>query len=605
MAEVIFRYINGVLRPITVNKVLAGQGAGAQRHRQVPKQTLAPGHYRTAEAFTVPNASCQLCGAQVFYYEHPNGARVLFDELGPPWPKHPCYEAGQIGKSATSPKMQGKAAHKPQPSKSLKLQKVKQSPNWAKLGWQPLVYEKDVLLQSGQALRVQARASDLRVRFEIPLTKLQKHGIAQHRVKDLLMLAKVESGAASVQLHDGVTAIALRGVVTDNHADSTGKSTQKPTMLPLSQKQLQSLTKLDGPLRCYQDNDWQVELVHASCPFTVTFKEKAFQHLVPVTHRLEVWVSKPSKKGNQVVYILDRLSRQFVTAVIPASGLRDQNTRITAESTSVLTRQKESTVDSFELLQNVSISSDSKTAKIVSGTLGDRSVNLMVANKLFRMGELPDCFAQGKLQILLRPVEKFETSQGTDAIITGYWFYVKNAGEKMPKNPRGLASAYQPRSRDEAHLQVADTQPSEHEKPETVILKKRIRVGLKAIDFTNAKQIVIDVMEQQTLHRLRLRSNSDEIRERVESLLLNPTNRKLHLVQHSEQSYAVYIDRRFLAIAIEVTAPQPTVGLTGVTESFKGNTRSIASIVKHKAHLDAHTLGAALLDAVKSPGKGN
>lgn len=41
-------------------------------------------------SFTVPNARCPVCGAQVFYYCNEFGSSVFFDELGPPWTKHPC-----------------------------------------------------------------------------------------------------------------------------------------------------------------------------------------------------------------------------------------------------------------------------------------------------------------------------------------------------------------------------------------------------------------------------------------------------------------------------------------------------------------------------------
>jgi len=40
--------------------------------------------------FVNPNAECPVCGAQVFFYQNALGSRVYFDELGPPWPKHPC-----------------------------------------------------------------------------------------------------------------------------------------------------------------------------------------------------------------------------------------------------------------------------------------------------------------------------------------------------------------------------------------------------------------------------------------------------------------------------------------------------------------------------------
>lgn len=46
--------------------------------------------------FVRPNATCPLCGAQVFYYESSDGGKVWFDELGPPWPKHPCMDSVSV-----------------------------------------------------------------------------------------------------------------------------------------------------------------------------------------------------------------------------------------------------------------------------------------------------------------------------------------------------------------------------------------------------------------------------------------------------------------------------------------------------------------------------
>jgi len=37
-----------------------------------------------------PNADCPVCGSPVFFYQNAAGSRVFFDELGPPWPRHPC-----------------------------------------------------------------------------------------------------------------------------------------------------------------------------------------------------------------------------------------------------------------------------------------------------------------------------------------------------------------------------------------------------------------------------------------------------------------------------------------------------------------------------------
>lgn len=48
---------------------------------------------KSYESYTIPNASCPVCGDFVFFYQSPDGGRVFFDELGPPWPKHPCTDS--------------------------------------------------------------------------------------------------------------------------------------------------------------------------------------------------------------------------------------------------------------------------------------------------------------------------------------------------------------------------------------------------------------------------------------------------------------------------------------------------------------------------------
>lgn len=45
---------------------------------------------QTHESYINPNAACPVCGAPVYFYQASSGGRVFFDELGPPWPKHPC-----------------------------------------------------------------------------------------------------------------------------------------------------------------------------------------------------------------------------------------------------------------------------------------------------------------------------------------------------------------------------------------------------------------------------------------------------------------------------------------------------------------------------------
>jgi hypothetical protein len=44
-------------------------------------------------SYVNPNATCPACHASVYFYQSPDGGRVYFDDLGPPWPKHPCTDS--------------------------------------------------------------------------------------------------------------------------------------------------------------------------------------------------------------------------------------------------------------------------------------------------------------------------------------------------------------------------------------------------------------------------------------------------------------------------------------------------------------------------------
>ncbi|MGO7554287.1 hypothetical protein [Rhizobium johnstonii] len=45
-----------------------------------------------AGCYINPNARCPVCGTAVFFYSNQFGSKVYFDDLGPPWPKHPCTD---------------------------------------------------------------------------------------------------------------------------------------------------------------------------------------------------------------------------------------------------------------------------------------------------------------------------------------------------------------------------------------------------------------------------------------------------------------------------------------------------------------------------------
>jgi hypothetical protein len=88
-------------------------------------------------SFVNPNAKCPICGEPVFYYESPYGGKVYFDSLGPPWPKHPCFDSPISKKCLISHKHQNK---------------------WQEESWLPFqtkvidVYENSILKISGLQL---------------------------------------------------------------------------------------------------------------------------------------------------------------------------------------------------------------------------------------------------------------------------------------------------------------------------------------------------------------------------------------------------------------------------------------------------------------------
>jgi len=45
-----------------------------------------------ASRYIAPNAKCPVCGQSVFFYQNSFGSKVYFEDLGPPWLKHPCTD---------------------------------------------------------------------------------------------------------------------------------------------------------------------------------------------------------------------------------------------------------------------------------------------------------------------------------------------------------------------------------------------------------------------------------------------------------------------------------------------------------------------------------
>ncbi|MFD1211494.1 SRPBCC domain-containing protein [Arthrobacter sp. GCM10027362] len=52
-----------------------------------------------AKLSRIRNARCPVCGQAVYFYANELGSKVYFDDLGPPWPKHPCTDVRNSGTS--------------------------------------------------------------------------------------------------------------------------------------------------------------------------------------------------------------------------------------------------------------------------------------------------------------------------------------------------------------------------------------------------------------------------------------------------------------------------------------------------------------------------
>ena len=62
------------------------------RHRDAVNALKRESARSISGCYVNPNAKCPVCSAPVFFYANEHGSKVFFDDLGPPWPKHPCTD---------------------------------------------------------------------------------------------------------------------------------------------------------------------------------------------------------------------------------------------------------------------------------------------------------------------------------------------------------------------------------------------------------------------------------------------------------------------------------------------------------------------------------
>lgn len=140
----VFRTIDGRIVPIKNGKQTDIVKAKTVKPKRPKGFVSNSAYYGTSKAFTIPNATCPKCGASVYYYEHPNGARVFFDSLGPPWPKHPCTTTMMAPQSQNTKK-----------------------PMLENVGWEPLLIKDIVSSDTQEGYTVQAEAIGTSDTFEI------------------------------------------------------------------------------------------------------------------------------------------------------------------------------------------------------------------------------------------------------------------------------------------------------------------------------------------------------------------------------------------------------------------------------------------------------
>lgn len=112
-------------------------GRGSFGIRRTSEGAVFQFPFITYPSYVNPNARCPVCGAEVYFYQSPYGGRVFFDELGPPWPKHPCTDNPRVRKEfATS---EGRSRILNSHRESAEAVPPRRPPAWLIDGWMPFI----------------------------------------------------------------------------------------------------------------------------------------------------------------------------------------------------------------------------------------------------------------------------------------------------------------------------------------------------------------------------------------------------------------------------------------------------------------------------------
>lgn len=409
MSNIIFRTINGIVRPITVG----GQTAKVKKKKTAGKSEyqLKKNHYNDFRSFTVPNVKCKTCGQPVYYYEHPSGSRVLFDELGPPWPLHPCFAAGQSIKNKSA-----------KPSVNAVSKKEK--------GWLPVVIEKAHLLQD--RVDVRARTEKAVLNFHIAASTLRARKIAVSQIKDLLAQVKPQTGTeVLIQLHDGKSGWEQKGTLSPTSASGSAKQPTPVAATVLSEKKFKVLTPLQNGLISIKKDKLLVEFLFYGEKYHQSIGGNQWHGLRQKLDRLKLYFREDKSGNHYIFYAINPRSREFINFVVKRADKKN----VTAASVNPDKRVK---------LEDIYLEDVETLQFKLLGKIDDSYITFYVPRKYLRANESIDALLNGEMAIWL------EHAGGAEC-----HFSIDTPSGQQRKTPRGNVAILSCTNADQAKLPVA------------------------------------------------------------------------------------------------------------------------------------------------------
>ncbi|XDF76659.1 hypothetical protein AAFX60_007625 [Aliivibrio fischeri] len=308
-----FVTIDGIVRPISVNRKTTRNATTLLNVKKPTGFKSNSKQYNSVQAFTVPNAKCPNCGDNVFYYEHPNGAKVYFDELGPPWPKHPC-----VIERRTSTK------HKISKNKPV-------SANWMSSYWKPLILEKKVKLANGEGVRVQAKTSEYSVRFLLKNQLLKQKFCSGDDIEQLIMLSRKTEDKIRPKVEIALTSGLQSWTMLGELVEQVNETKVSQTTTVQEKKIFDPLGKLKIPFYLnIEDKRVHISLSYdgQDIQFIRSAKKAINQWLLKGSEHLDAWVEDTKKKRHFRVYVVDPKTGVHIEQLFRKSESRDQESQV-------------------------------------------------------------------------------------------------------------------------------------------------------------------------------------------------------------------------------------------------------------------------------------